>query len=134
MLKVAPKLLSSDILLTNRRHTNTYSHNVPMSCQCVLLPESSFFLLLIICAGAPALQHCLLGMEFSGRDSNGRRVMGLLPAKGLATTVDADKQFLWEVPITWSVGHLKHFLNCALKLFFIVETSQKARRISLFPL
>ncbi|XP_013881248.1 fatty acid synthase [Austrofundulus limnaeus] len=53
--------------------------------------------------GDPALQHCLLGMEFSGRDSKGRRVMGLLSAKGLATTVDADEQFLWEVPATWTL-------------------------------
>uniref|UniRef100_A0A8C0C0W3 Fatty acid synthase n=1 Tax=Buteo japonicus TaxID=224669 RepID=A0A8C0C0W3_9AVES len=45
-----------------------------------------------------ALQQCMLGMEFSGRDLAGRRVMGLLPAKGLATVVDCDKRFLWEVP------------------------------------
>uniref|UniRef100_A0A3B4B6A9 Fatty acid synthase n=1 Tax=Periophthalmus magnuspinnatus TaxID=409849 RepID=A0A3B4B6A9_9GOBI len=45
-----------------------------------------------------ALQQCLLGMEFSGRDQNGQRVMGLLPANGLATCVSADKRFLWSVP------------------------------------
>lgn len=43
----------------------------------------------------------MLGMEFSGRDPSGRRVMGLLPAKGLATCVDADKRFLWDVPSSW---------------------------------
>lgn len=43
----------------------------------------------------------MLGMEFSGRDLAGRRVMGLLPAKGLATVVDCDKKFLWEVPENW---------------------------------
>ena len=43
----------------------------------------------------------MLGMEFSGRDLAGRRVMGLLPAKGLATVVDCDKRFLWEVPKNW---------------------------------
>lgn len=48
----------------------------------------------------------MLGMEFSGRDPTGQRVMGLLPAKGLATTVDADKRFLWEVPLSWSVSYL----------------------------
>lgn len=48
-----------------------------------------------------ALQHCLLGMEFSGRDPSGRRVMGLLPARGLATSVDADKHFLWNIPSSW---------------------------------
>nr|AKG51661.1 fatty acid synthase [Oryzias sinensis] len=53
--------------------------------------------------GGIALQQCMLGMEFSGRDAAGRRVMGLLPAKGLATAVDADKRFLWEVPAHWSM-------------------------------
>ncbi|PKU32508.1 fatty acid synthase [Limosa lapponica baueri] len=48
-----------------------------------------------------ALQQCMLGMEFSGRDLSGRRVMGLLPAKGLATVVDCEKKFLWEVPKNW---------------------------------
>uniref|UniRef100_A0A8C7S247 Fatty acid synthase n=1 Tax=Oncorhynchus mykiss TaxID=8022 RepID=A0A8C7S247_ONCMY len=51
--------------------------------------------------GDLALQQCMLGMEFSGRDPSGRRVMGLLPAKGLATCVDADTRFLWDVPDSW---------------------------------
>ena len=51
--------------------------------------------------GDVALQQCMLGMEFSGRDPSGRRVMGLLPAKGLATCVDADRRFLWDVPSSW---------------------------------
>ncbi|XP_042306938.1 fatty acid synthase isoform X1 [Sceloporus undulatus] len=50
-----------------------------------------------------ALQQCMLGMEFSGCDSAGKRVMGLLPAKGLATVVDSDKRFLWEVPQNWTL-------------------------------
>ncbi|NXD41691.1 FAS synthase, partial [Copsychus sechellarum] len=50
-----------------------------------------------------ALQQCMLGMEFSGRDLAGRRVMGLLPAKGLATVVDCEKKFLWEVPENWTL-------------------------------
>ncbi|NXA42880.1 FAS synthase, partial [Eudromia elegans] len=49
------------------------------------------------------LQQCMLGMEFSGRDLSGKRVMGLLPAKGLATVVDCDKRFLWEVPQNWTL-------------------------------
>lgn len=51
--------------------------------------------------GDLALQQCMLGMEFSGRDPAGKRVMGLLPAKGLATAVDADQRFLWNVPENW---------------------------------
>ncbi|XP_029454886.1 fatty acid synthase [Rhinatrema bivittatum] len=53
--------------------------------------------------GDLALQQCLLGMEFSGRDPTGKRVMGLLPAKGLATMVDADQRFLWDVPEHWTL-------------------------------
>lgn len=53
--------------------------------------------------GDQALQQCMLGMEFSGRDASGRCVMGLLPAKGLATRVDADRRFLWEVPSSWTL-------------------------------
>ncbi|KAM9424875.1 fatty acid synthase isoform 2-T2 [Pholidichthys leucotaenia] len=53
--------------------------------------------------GDQALQQCLLGMEFSGRDPAGQRVMGLLPGKGLATVVDADRRFLWDVPLNWTL-------------------------------
>ncbi|XP_037610720.1 fatty acid synthase [Sebastes umbrosus] len=53
--------------------------------------------------GDLALQQCMLGMEFSGHDAIGKRVMGLLPAKGLATSVDADKRFLWDVPSSWTL-------------------------------
>lgn len=53
--------------------------------------------------GDAALQQCLLGMEFSGRDQSGQRVMGLLPANGLATCVCADKRFLWSVPSDWTL-------------------------------
>uniref|UniRef100_A0A8C4WRF5 Fatty acid synthase n=1 Tax=Eptatretus burgeri TaxID=7764 RepID=A0A8C4WRF5_EPTBU len=53
--------------------------------------------------GDLALQHCLLGMEFSGRDEIGHRLMGLLPARALATAVQADSRFLWEVPDTWTI-------------------------------
>ena len=53
--------------------------------------------------GDLASQGCLLGMEFSGTDESGNRVMGLLPAKGLASVVDAHRQYLWSVPHDWSL-------------------------------
>ena len=40
--------------------------------------------------GDMALQDCILGLEFAGRDQNGRRVMGMVAAKGLATTIVVD--------------------------------------------
>ncbi|GBN00717.1 Fatty acid synthase [Araneus ventricosus] len=53
--------------------------------------------------GDLALQDCILGLEFSGRLENGQRVMGLVPAKGVATTVAADPNFMWEVPDDWTL-------------------------------
>lgn len=47
-------------------------------------------------------QDCILGLEFSGRSASGKRVMGMVAARGLATTVVADKGFLWEVPAKWT--------------------------------
>lgn len=84
------------------------------SCLCAFPSDKSFFLL-VVCLGDMALQQCLLGMEFSGRDPSGQRVMGLLPAKGLATAVEADKRFLWEVPLSWLVSLL--LLNIKLPTF-----------------
>lgn len=46
-------------------------------------------------------QDCLLGMEFSGRDASGRRVMGLVSAEGLATSVQVSQDYLWDVPSSW---------------------------------
>ncbi|XP_050463287.1 fatty acid synthase-like isoform X2 [Cataglyphis hispanica] len=45
----------------------------------------------------------LLGIEFSGRDANGNRVMGIVKTMGLATTVLPDTDFLWEVPDKWTL-------------------------------
>ncbi|XP_063616349.1 fatty acid synthase-like [Cydia splendana] len=53
--------------------------------------------------GDLAEQECILGLEFSGFSSIGKRVMGMVPAKGLATTVRADNNFMWEVPKQWTL-------------------------------
>ncbi|EZA60541.1 hypothetical protein DMN91_010029 [Ooceraea biroi] len=53
--------------------------------------------------GKMAAEECVLGIEYSGRDENGRRVMGIVEAKGLATTVLTDLDFLWEVPDKWTL-------------------------------
>lgn len=52
--------------------------------------------------GNLAGQDCILGLEFSGRGADGRRVMGMVAARGLASTVLADRAFLWDVPPAWS--------------------------------
>lgn len=51
--------------------------------------------------GKWAARDCMLGMEFSGRDPSGKRVMGLVPAEGLATSVLLSQDFLWDVPSNW---------------------------------
>ena len=55
--------------------------------------------------GNLAEQDCLLGMEFSGRSSSGKRIMGLLAAKAICifdNFVTYDKFILFNfVPITW---------------------------------
>ncbi|NWU85061.1 FAS synthase, partial [Onychorhynchus coronatus] len=91
------------------RHFHTTNHNILL---CKVYYASLNFRDIMLATGklSPdaipgnwALQQCMLGMEFSGRDVAGRRVMGLLPAKGLATVVDCDKKFLWEVPENWTL-------------------------------
>ncbi|XP_063385145.1 fatty acid synthase-like [Cydia fagiglandana] len=44
-----------------------------------------------------------LGMDFSGIDNNGNKVMGLVQGGALASTVQADKNLLWPVPEHWSL-------------------------------
>ncbi|XP_011499008.1 PREDICTED: fatty acid synthase [Ceratosolen solmsi marchali] len=53
--------------------------------------------------GDLASQDCILGLEFAGRNAKGERVMGMVVARGLATTVLADPGFLWQVPDKWSL-------------------------------
>ncbi|KMQ91967.1 fatty acid synthase [Lasius niger] len=44
-----------------------------------------------------------LGLDFSGRDANGCRVMGISKSRGLVTTVLPDSGFLWKVPDKWTL-------------------------------
>ncbi|CAG9818777.1 unnamed protein product [Phaedon cochleariae] len=53
--------------------------------------------------GNVAIQTYNLGVEFSGTDISGRRVMGIVDGKALATMVLTNSSFLWEVPEEWSL-------------------------------
>lgn len=54
-------------------------------------PESSLF-------------DCILGLEFSGRrNDTGERVMGMVPFKGIATTIMTFKDLVWPIPKQWSL-------------------------------
>ncbi|XP_055550797.1 fatty acid synthase [Wyeomyia smithii] len=48
-------------------------------------------------------QDCILGLEFAGRDSAGRRIMAMVPAKSLATTCIAHRNMMWEIPDNWTM-------------------------------
>ncbi|PZC84556.1 hypothetical protein B5X24_HaOG204586 [Helicoverpa armigera] len=43
------------------------------------------------------------GMDFSGIDRDGDRVMGLVPGGALSSTVEADSTLLWPVPDHWTL-------------------------------
>jgi hypothetical protein len=47
-----------------------------------IIEDTSCFIYFFRCIGYLKMQGCLLGLEFSGLDSAGQRVMGLLSAKG----------------------------------------------------
>ncbi|XP_067622493.1 fatty acid synthase isoform X2 [Eurosta solidaginis] len=53
--------------------------------------------------GDLAQQDCVLGLEFSGRDISGKRVMAMVPAKSLATTCLASRGMMWEIPPNWTM-------------------------------
>lgn len=112
---------SSNILQVSRR-ISTFSTNVSNICYCrgddpnselcsVYYAPLNFRDIMLATGKLPpdalpgdlAGQDCILGLEFSGRDTRGRRVMGMVAARSLATTVLADPGFLWEVPEKWSL-------------------------------
>ncbi|XP_055919370.1 fatty acid synthase [Eupeodes corollae] len=53
--------------------------------------------------GDLAQQDCVLGLEFAGRDSTGKRIMAMVPAKSLASTCLASKRMMWAIPDNWSM-------------------------------
>jgi fatty acid synthase len=48
-------------------------------------------------------QNCLQGLEFSGRNVKGQRVMGMCNYGAMSTMVMADNDFLWNVPEHWTL-------------------------------
>uniref|UniRef100_A0AAG5DUW7 Fatty acid synthase n=1 Tax=Anopheles atroparvus TaxID=41427 RepID=A0AAG5DUW7_ANOAO len=53
--------------------------------------------------GDLATQDCILGLEFAGRDSSGRRIMAMVQAKSLATTCVAQRNMIWQIPDGWTM-------------------------------
>ncbi|KAJ8035684.1 Fatty acid synthase [Holothuria leucospilota] len=50
-----------------------------------------------------AHKGCLIGIEFAGRNSEGKRVMGIVENRGLAWHVFAEPCFLFDVPESWTL-------------------------------
>ncbi|KAJ8030342.1 Fatty acid synthase [Holothuria leucospilota] len=50
-----------------------------------------------------AHKECLIGIEFAGHNSEGKRVMGMVENQGLALEVFAEPYFLFDVPKSWSL-------------------------------
>ncbi|XP_075218277.1 fatty acid synthase 3 [Lycorma delicatula] len=48
-------------------------------------------------------QECVQGIEYSGKDSTGRRVMGLLTSKAISSVVLGDKLLMWDIPDDWTL-------------------------------
>jgi len=77
--------------------------------------------------GNLAMQDCVLGLEFAGKDSKGKRVMGLVAARGLATTVLADPTFMWEVPKEWSLEEAATVPVCYATAYYALVVRGKLR-------
>jgi fatty acid synthase len=48
-------------------------------------------------------QYCIQGLEFSGRNVKGQRVMGMGNYGAMGTMVMADIDLLWDVPEHWTL-------------------------------
>lgn len=48
-------------------------------------------------------QECVTGFEYSGKDSNGCRVMGLVTGGSMSNMVTCVRPLIWKVPNNWSL-------------------------------
>ncbi|XP_013778686.1 fatty acid synthase-like [Limulus polyphemus] len=88
-------------LSNERQSTLCYVYYAPLNFRDIMLATGK--LPPDALPGNLAMEDCILGLEFAGRNEKGQRVMGLVPAKGLATTVLVDPDFLWMVPDSWTL-------------------------------
>ncbi|XP_075559945.1 fatty acid synthase-like [Dermacentor variabilis] len=54
-------------------------------------------------SGDNVAEEAFIGMEYSGRDWNGRRIMGMVEGKSIATVLAADRTMMWEIPESWTM-------------------------------
>ncbi|XP_037286488.2 fatty acid synthase [Rhipicephalus microplus] len=53
--------------------------------------------------GDNVIGEAFLGMEYSGRDWNGRRVMGIVKGQSIASVLTVDPALTWDIPESWSM-------------------------------
>lgn len=62
-----------------------------------------------VVGGSRLEQECVLGLEFSGVNESGERVMGTVISGSLATHIVPQKYLTWKIPDNWS---LKEAVTC----------------------
>lgn len=78
--------------------------------------------------GDLATQDCILGLEFSGRDSTGKRIMAMVQAKSLATTCVAPRNMIWEIPDTWTMEQASTVPCVYSTVYYALVVRGKMRR------
>ena len=87
----------------NRHKVVCEVNNAPLNFRDIMLASGK-----LAATALPAAmkdKSCVIGCEFSGREIvTGKRVMGLVPSRGLATkTIVEDPELFWDVPNDWSM-------------------------------
>lgn len=78
--------------------------------------------------GDLAQQDCILGLEFSGRDSTGKRIMALVPAKSLATTCVVNPLMKWYIPDSWSMEEASTIPCVYATAYYAIVMRGKAKK------
>lgn len=71
-------------------------------------------------------RESVIGFEYSGRTESGKRVMGMVGTRGLATLIKYDKYLSWNVPDHWSLEEaatvpVVYGTVCKMNLYFIMN-------------
>nr|XP_033197779.1 fatty acid synthase-like [Bombus vancouverensis nearcticus] len=74
------------------------------------------------------MSDCLIGFEFSGIDSNGKRVMGFVESKGISNLVTPHKFTLWPVPDEWSLEDAATVPSAYFTVFYAFYYFGKLRK------
>lgn len=56
-----------------------------------------------VVANTRQLQECVMGFEYCGVTSKGRRIMGLMESRAMTNLLVADTDLAWEIPSNWSL-------------------------------